>query len=80
MFWECVCILILVPIALLINNGFLFCEKHYICINYAISQIRSPPGGGGGGGTLIVLYIRRLGSFFWVQIFEFQYLLGFSEK
>ena len=32
--------------------------------------------GGGGGGTLI----RRLGSYFGVQNFEFQYFLGFSEK
>ena len=29
--------------------------------------------GGGGGGTLIFTYIRRLGSFFGVQNFEFQY-------
>ena len=33
-----------------------------------------------GGGTLIFSYIRRLGSFFGVQNFEFQYFLGFSEK
>ena len=39
-----------------------------------------PGGGGGGGGTLIFSYIRRLGSFFWVQNFEFQYFWGFSEK
>ena len=32
------------------------------------------------GGTLIFSYIRRLGSFFFVQNFEFQYFLGFSEK
>ena len=32
------------------------------------------------GGTLIFSYIRRLGPFFWGQIFEFQYFLGFSEK
>ena len=38
------------------------------------------PRGGGGGGTLIFSYIRRLGPFFWGQIFEFQYFLGFSEK
>ena len=31
-------------------------------------------------GTLIFSYIRRLGSFFFGQIFEFQYFLGFSEK
>ena len=29
-----------------------------------------------GGGTPIFLYIRRLGSFFGVQNFEFQYFLG----
>ena len=38
------------------------------------------PGGGGGGGTLIFSYLRRLGSFFAVQNFEFQYFWGFSEK
>ena len=32
------------------------------------------------GGTLIFSYIRRLGSFFGGQNFEFQYFLGFSEK
>ena len=32
------------------------------------------------GGTLIFSYICRLGSFFGVQNFEFQYFLGFSEK
>ena len=32
------------------------------------------------GGTLIFSYIRRLGSFFGVLNFEFQYFLGFSEK
>ena len=36
--------------------------------------------GGGGGVTLIVSYICRLGSFLWVQNFEFQKKLGFSEK
>ena len=33
-----------------------------------------------GGGTLIISYIHRLGSFLGVQIFEFQYFWGFSEK
>ena len=33
-----------------------------------------------GGGTLILKYTRSLGSFFWVQNFEFQYFFGFSEK
>ena len=36
-------------------------------------------GGGGGGGTLIFSYIRRLGSFFGVQNFEFQDFLGFRK-
>ena len=35
---------------------------------------------GEGGGTLIFSYIRRLGSFYWVQNFEFQYFFRFSEK
>ena len=35
------------------------------------------PGGVWGGGTLIFSYIRRLGPFFEVSIFEFQYFLLF---
>ena len=31
-------------------------------------------------GTLIFSYIRRLGSFFWVQNFEFQFFGGFQKK
>ena len=34
----------------------------------------------GGGGTLIFSYIRRLGSFFGVQNFEYQYFWGFSDS
>ena len=37
-------------------------------------------GGGGGGGGGIFSYIRRLGSFFGDQHFEFQYFWGSSEK
>ena len=37
-------------------------------------------GGGGIGGTLIFSCIRRLGSFFGFEKFEFQYFWGFSEK
>ena len=37
-------------------------------------------GGRGGGGTLIFVYIRRLGSFFLVQNFEFQYSWGVFRK
>ena len=33
-----------------------------------------------GGGTLIFSYIRRLGSFFWVQIFVFQYFFRVFRK
>ena len=32
------------------------------------------------GGTLIFSYIRRLGTFFWVQNFEFKYFLGFQKN
>ena len=39
-----------------------------------------PIPGGGGGGTLIFSYIRRLGPFFWVQNFEFQYFFGGFQK
>ena len=42
-------------------------------------QMPQAGGGGGGGGTLKFSYIRRLGSFFCVQNFEFQYF-GFSKK
>ena len=35
--------------------------------------------GGGGGGTLIFLYIRRLGPFFGLKIFNFNIFGGFSE-
>ena len=34
----------------------------------------------GGGGTLIFSYIRRLGSFFWAQNFEFKYFLRVVRK
>ena len=34
----------------------------------------------GGGGTLIFSYTSRLGPFLGVQKFQFQYVLGFSEK
>ena len=53
-------------------------------------NIRVPPpppgpllpggGGGGGGGTLILSCIRRLGSFFGVQNFEFNIFLGSSQN
>ena len=39
-----------------------------------------PGGGGGGGGILIFSYIRRLGSFFLVQNFEFQNFFGVFRK
>ena len=39
-----------------------------------------PGGGGGGGGFSDISYIRRLGSFFGVQNFEFQYFWGVLEK
>ena len=35
---------------------------------------------GGGGGPLVFSYIRRLRSFLEVQIIEFLYFLGFSDK
>ena len=37
-------------------------------------------GGGGGGGTMIFLYMRRLGSFFWVQILNFIIFGGFQKN
>ena len=47
------------------------------CMFLALSLYTFP---GGGGGTLIFSYICRLGSFFWVQNFQYQYFWGFSEK
>ena len=35
---------------------------------------------GGGGWYSDFFYLRRLGLFFWVQNFEFQYFWGFSKK
>ena len=35
--------------------------------------------GGGGGGTLIFSYIRRLGSFLWFKILNFN-IFGFFKK
>ena len=35
---------------------------------------------GGGGGTLIFSFIRRLGSFFWSKILNFNILLGFQKN
>ena len=37
-------------------------------------------GGGGGGGYSNISYTRRLRPFVGVQKFQFQYVLGFSEK
>ena len=68
--------------------------KHYsilLASFYAIiagSQFKVPdkwgllgsPYGGGGGGTLIFSYIRRLGSFYGVQNFEFLYFGGFQRN
>ena len=45
-----------------------------------VSTVPQGGGGGGGGGTLKCLYICRLGLFFKVQNFEFQYFWGFSKK
>ena len=44
------------------------------------TMVHGPPGGGGGGCTLIFSYKRRLGSFFWVQNFKFQYYFGFQKN
>ena len=48
--------------------------------NATIKHCRPTTRWRGGGGSLIFSYIRRLGSFFMVQIFEHQYFWGFSEK
>ena len=47
----------------------------YVCNFQGGGGVRTPR-----GYSLIFPYIRRLGSFFWVQNFEFQYFGGFSEK
>ena len=38
------------------------------------------PGGGRGGGTLKPFIHMKARVIFWVQNFEFQYFLGFSEN
>ena len=45
------------------------------CVNSAVHHflVGSNPG---GGGVPDILYIRRLGSFFFGSKFEFQYFLG----
>ena len=52
---------------------------HYKKGHYSLIIIPHPDPRG-GGGSLIFSYIRRLGSFFLVQLFEFQYYLRFLEK
>ena len=50
-------------------------------LNKLVSMMLYPQGGGGGGGgTLIFSYIRRLGVFFGVQNFVFQYFWGGFRK
>ena len=54
-----------------------------ICINVPVNLEFTEVGltsNSQGGGTLRVSYLRRLRLFFWVQNFQFQYILGFSEK
>ena len=47
---------------------------------HEIEYVRKPCKPQGlGGGTLIFSYIRRLGPFWGVQNFDFQYFGGFSE-
>ena len=60
-------------------NGILFICKEGL-VKVCINVPGGGGGGGGGGGTLIFLYTRRLGSFFWVQNFEFQYFWGFQKN
>ena len=59
--------------------GFSTQKRPGVCLSICRKKLVYSPGGG-GGGTLIFLYIHRLGSFFLVQNFEFQYFWGFSEK
>ena len=60
--------------------GFSTQKRPGVCLSICRKKLVYSPGGGGGGGTLIFLYIHRLGSFFLVQNFEFQYFWGFSER
>ena len=50
---------------------------HRLTLNWLKGDSLEPRG---GGGTLIFSHLRRLGPFFGVQNFAFQYFLGFSEK
>ena len=47
-----------------------------------MTGLKSMGGGGGGrgGGTQIFSYIRRLRSFFGIEILNFNIFLGISEK
>ena len=45
-------------------------DMHCLSMSYKKAQ----------GGTMIFSYIRKLGSFFWVQNFEFQYFWGVFRK
>ena len=56
--------------------GFSTQKRPGVCLSICRKKLVYSP----GGGTLIFLYIHRLGSFFLVQNFEFQYFWGFSEK
>ena len=72
-------------LSILLNLGHqIYCLKpstvmmdRSICLNISIKCLTYTPGG--VGVTLIFSYIRRLGSFFWVQNFEFQYFWGFQK-
>ena len=74
-------------------RGYLVCVTcNYNSLNSLISKLNimiiltlnmctiQEGGGGGGGGTVIFSYIRRLGSFLWFKILNFNIYWGFSKK
>ena len=58
----------------------MFCVGYRIYTRERSGRVPWGGGGGGGGGPLVFSYIRRLRSFLEVQIIEFLYFLGFSDK
>ena len=63
----------------LLQSHLLMCRHGFCDVGVTLSK-QTLEAQGGGGGTLIFSCIRRLGPFFWGQIFEFQYFLGFQKN
>ena len=62
----------------LLQSHLLLC-RHGFC-DVGVTLSKQTLEAQGGGGTLIFSCIRRLGPFFWGQIFEFQIFFGVFRK